>query len=814
MRARKLIAAAAAIPLVVATMGVAHADTVENMIDASAADRVTVAQNVATTVSYRVKSESQDGNNGCNASTGNPIRLDLNVPADVSAAGDSLAAGDVLTFTQCGTHQNVTFQSAKAGTYAITGTHSGGVGTTTNDSNWTLIVTAADTTAPVITPTVTGTLGQNGWYTSDVSVTWSVTDAQSTISSRSGCDAVSITADQASVTYTCTATSAGGTNTQSVSVNRDATDPVISGTDVINTTWRNTPLSESFTASDGMSGLAVAADEAFTLSATQESGGASSPTTDSKVVADAAGNTATRSLSALIDLTPPVVTPDNVVNADWRNTSFSQAFTASDDLSGLQTAGDASFTLSASAQSSAGTPTTDSKVVRDAAGNEVTRTLSALIDTTAPEISGADVHETAWRNTPLRRDFTASDALSGLANAAADSSFTLTASAESANGSTPTADSRTVVDRAGNSSTRAISALIDMTAPEVTGPNVVNTVWRNTDLSERFSASDPLSGLQAAADASFTLTATLESAGANTPTYVERDVVDVAGNVTTRSVSAFIDKTDPVISGSDVVDTTWRNTPLSHSFTASDALSGLATGDDRSFSLEVSDESVNATTPVAARRLVTDRAGNTASRVVSAFIDKTSPTVQLVGGPAAGASYYFGSVPAAPTCSAFDGLSGLVAACSVTSSGGSTGTRTYTATVTDRAGNVGTAQVSYTVLAWTTRGFHAPVDLAGVWNTVKGGSTVPLKFEAFAAEELTSTGVVESFVATAVQCPNSSAAVDPIETVVTGGTALRYDGMAGQFIQNWQTPKKPGTCATATITLKDGSPISANFSFK
>ena len=41
-------------------------------------------------------------------------------------------------------------------------------------------------TLPVITPSVTGTIGQNGWYTSDVTLAWSVTGSGSI--SKSGCD--------------------------------------------------------------------------------------------------------------------------------------------------------------------------------------------------------------------------------------------------------------------------------------------------------------------------------------------------------------------------------------------------------------------------------------------------------------------------------------------------------------------------------------------------------------------------------------------------------------------------------------------------
>ena len=52
-----------------------------------------------------------------------------------------------------------------------------------------------------------------------------------------------------------------------------------------------------------------------------------------------------------------------------------------------------------------------------------------------------------------------------------------------------------------------------------------------------------------------------------------------------------------------------------------------------------------------------------------------------------------------------------------------------------------------------------------------------------------------SFTQTPISCPGATATTDAIETFfTTGGTALRYDATGGQFVQNWQTPKKPGTC--------------------
>jgi hypothetical protein len=120
------------------------------------------------------------------------------------------------------------------------------------------------------------------------------------------------------------------------------------------------------------------------------------------------------------------------------------------------------------------------------------------------------------------------------------------------------------------------------------------------------------------------------------------------------------------------------------------------------------------------------------------------------------------------------------------------------------------------VLAWTLSGFYNPVDMNGVLNTVKGGSTVPLKFEIFAGPtELTSTSAIASFKTAKVDCGSvSGAPTDEIEVTSTGGTSLRYDTTGGQFIQNWQTPKTAGICYRAMMTTLDGSTLTAYFKMK
>ncbi len=100
----------------------------------------------------------------------------------------------------------------------------------------------------------------------------------------------------------------------------------------------------------------------------------------------------------------------------------------------------------------------------------------------------------------------------------------------------------------------------------------------------------------------------------------------------------------------------------------------------------------------------------------------------------------------------------------------------------------------------------------GVFNTVKGGSTVPLKFEIFAGPtELTDIAYIKSLTYVQTNC-SDTAITDEIETTATGGTILRYDG--DQFIYNWKTPTGAGKCYRTTMTGQDGSTISAFFKMK
>jgi hypothetical protein len=84
-----------------------------------------------------------------------------------------------------------------------------------------------DTTGPQVTARTSGPRGAGTWFVGDVAVEWSVWDTESAITATSGCEPVNVIGDTVGETFTCSATSEGGTSSASVTIRRDATAPVI-----------------------------------------------------------------------------------------------------------------------------------------------------------------------------------------------------------------------------------------------------------------------------------------------------------------------------------------------------------------------------------------------------------------------------------------------------------------------------------------------------------------------------------------------------------------------------------------------------------
>jgi len=262
-------------------------------------------------------------------------------------------------------------------------------------------VPVSDSTPPLISPTVTGTLGSNGWYVGDVNVTWSVTDEESSISSLTGCDSSNVISDTAGSTFTCSATSSGGTASQSVTIKRDATPPIISSAAAANGnpysagTWINQNVVVSFDCADSGSGVgAVTSPITKGFEGSNQSAGGT--------CTDLAGNSAATSFAGInIDKTAPVISVTTPIEGATYllNQSVPANYGCTDSLSGVASCsgttanGAAINTASAGAKSIAINST-------DNAGNAATQStvnynvafgLSVMYDQTKAHKSGSTV---------------------------------------------------------------------------------------------------------------------------------------------------------------------------------------------------------------------------------------------------------------------------------------------------------------------------------------------------------------------------------------------------------------------------------------
>jgi len=112
----------------------------------------------------------------------------------------------------------------------------------------------------------------------------------------------------------------------------------------------------------------------------------------------------------------------------------------------------------------------------------------------------------------------------------------------------------------------------------------------------------------------------------------------------------------------------------------------------------------------------------------------------------------------------------------------------------------------------TTDGYFQPVDMNGIVNTIKAGSTVPMKFRtACSTLALGDLAAIKSFVVVRVPCADLSSLTDQIETTTSGATVLRWSASDQQYIQNWQTPTLRNVCYRVTTTMADDDTLVAYF---
>ena len=245
-----------------------------------------------------------------------------------------------------------------------------------------------DKIPPVITGTPSPAPNSNGWNNSNVTVSFTCSDAQSGIESCSGPETVTNEGADQSVTGTAR-DKAGNTASATVHVSLDKGSPSITAAQAPAPNaagWNNGDVTVSFTCSDDLSGIATCSS-------------AQTVTTDganrsvSGTAADRAGNSSTVSASVNLDKTPPVLSisqlPETVTDAGLDVTG-----TATDALSGLhsvtcngQAAALSGNTFSCSITLSEGSNTID-VAATDNAGNSGSRSASVMLSTFVPPPNG------------------------------------------------------------------------------------------------------------------------------------------------------------------------------------------------------------------------------------------------------------------------------------------------------------------------------------------------------------------------------------------------------------------------------------------
>jgi hypothetical protein len=150
----------------------------------------------------------------------------------------------------------------------------------------------------------------------------------------------------------------------------------------------------------------------------------------------------------------------------------------------------------------------------------------------------------------------------------------------------------------------------------------------------------------------------------------------------------------------------------------------------------------------------------------------------------------------------------------------SVGSKTFTVTATDNAGNTGSSSCTYQVIYdfLGAGGFSPPIaDLPAV-NTAKAGQTIAVKWQLPDGKGgyISDLSAVTSITFQQLECSDLSAGLtSEVPADTSGGSGLHYDASANQFVYNWKTSSTmTGKCYVLTLKLKDGRQYQAVFSLK
>ena len=113
---------------------------------------------------------------------------------------------------------------------------------------------------------------------------------------------------------------------------------------------------------------------------------------------------------------------------------------------------------------------------------------------------------------------------------------------------------------------------------------------------------------------------------------------------------------------------------------------------------------------------------------------------------------------------------------------------------------------------WDFSGFFSPVDNPPIVNTVKAGSSVPVRFS-LGGDQGLDVLAAGSPVSTAYSCEAGTPSDVLEETATTGSHGLTYDASTDSYTYVWKTVKSWSGCRRLVVTLTDGTVHEALFQF-
>ena len=415
---------------------------------------------------------------------------------------------------------------------SVTGT---GTDVAGNSASATVSGVNVDKTAPSLSGAPTAQPnGSNGWYTSDVTVAWTASDALSGLDGTAPANST-ISGEGEGLTATETVKDKAGNSTtaSSSAVKIDKTQPTTNATAPAG--WNTADTTVTLAASDGGSGVATTRYQVD--SGAEQTGTSVAFTTDGEHSlkywsVDNAGNAeAAKTVTVKVDKTAPSISASQspaAVNG-WNKSDVTVSFDCGDTGSGIASCTpDQVVSTDGKAQAVTGTAT-------DTAGNTAGATHIVNLDKTAPTISAAadrEANELGWYSDDVIVELHRQRRRCPASTPSRRRRPSPRAQGQSAEG--------TATDVAGNSASAGVTGInVDKTNPVLTGAASA-TGWSRGDVTVTWTASDALSGLNGAVPAPTVVKGEGDdlSAGAS--------VSDKAGNTTATTVGGIkIDRTAP-----------------------------------------------------------------------------------------------------------------------------------------------------------------------------------------------------------------------------------------------------------------------------